>query len=429
FADALSASSGAYVERAPVFLVDETGDLSAVQKTAIEQGIDGGLFGRVVVTGDENAVSAQAESYMKEVCPAGMDQVERLGGVNRYETSAFIATWMVNKGILSWDNAAFTTGNTAYDALGGGAAQGQAKSVLLLIAEDNYETAYALSSHRVEVATAVKFFGGLPSIPGKVRSYVMSTSLKVDPFAYTPYAITLDGMVDYEYKAYKQTVDKNTLREKLNPSPMMPPTANFYYQFADLGNGYSGLFTASDLDAYIEERVKSEEQSKGVTSTLHGKGQVIIDAAKKYDINEVYLLAHAGLESGWGCSLLAQGTVGGYDGCYNFFGFSALDSDPEKSGAEYAKRKGWNSPEKALLGGAQAISTNYIHEQEFEQRTLYNMKWDLYNAINNPASHYEYATDIAWATKIGNVMFEVYAGHGLTMHATGLVFDIPQYQQ
>ncbi len=32
----------------------------------------------------------------------------------------------------------------------------------------------------------------------------------------------------------------------------------------------------------------------------------------------------------------------------NFYGVGALDKDPIKTGAEYAKKHGWDTPEKAI---------------------------------------------------------------------------------
>ena len=79
-----------------------------------------------------------------------------------------------------------------------------------------------------------------------------------------------------------------------------------YYQFAQLNHGYSGMVSAAQLDAYIAST------ANGRTGTLAGNGEAFVNAARRYGVNEVYLLAHAILESGWGTSTLAKGYV--YDG-------------------------------------------------------------------------------------------------------------------
>lgn len=424
FADALSASSGAFVKGAPVFLVQDSGGFSAAQKTALSTGAGKGLFQTIMVAGDTNSVSKSSQSFLEGICPGGSSKVVRRGGDTRYATSALIAEWMVAQQYLTWDNAAFATGELAYDALGGGAAQGRAKSVVLLVGNGNTVAADTLIKNKGSVNTSIRFYGGYPSIPVKMRTYI-AKGLGISMTANVPYDITLDAMVAYERKF--SSASEAVLRQYLDPANVQPGDAAFY-QYADIGQGYTGLFTASQLDAYIAKMASAYwEGQNGVTSKLRGMGQAIIDAAKEYNINEVYLLCHAGIESAWGCSNLAQGKISGYSGYYNFFGIAAFDSNPG-NGAAYAKSKGWNTPEKAIRGAAQFLSHGYIHDSSFAQNTLYNMRWDLFNAINNPTAHYEYATDVEWARTIGITMNALYKAQGYSQSTSGLVFLIPEYK-
>ncbi|RBP69079.1 beta-N-acetylglucosaminidase [Alkalibaculum bacchi] len=186
------------------------------------------------------------------------------------------------------------------------------------------------------------------------------------------------------------------------------------YQFLVL-SGSSGI----SVDDLSKELV-----GKGI---LQGKAQAFIDAGKRYNINEVYLLSHALLETGNGKSSLANGIlVTSVDGqpvtpkvVYNMYGIGAVDSNPIGGGTEYAYKAGWFSPEEAIIGGAKFIGQGYINEG---QDTLYKMKW---NPLN-PGTH-QYATDIGWATKqtknIGMVM-DICERYG----STKLIFDIPVYR-
>lgn len=429
FADALSASPGAYAKVAPVFLVNGSGALSDAQSAAIETGVQKGLFTKVAVVGDGYSVSNATQTYLNSVCPNGENGVKRLGGDDRYQTSALIAEWMVGQGFLAWDNAAIATGKLAYDALGGGAAQGQAGSVLLLASSEGTAATDMLIKNKDAVTTSIRFYGGLNSVSGATRSYV-AAGLGLTQTTSTPYSITFDNMVNYEVTQYAKggiSVTREALATNIDPANVTAGSSAFY-QYAKIGEGYSGLFAAWELDEYIDQVVKSQEERTGKTSKLRGMGQAIIDAAKKYDINEVYLLCHAGLESGWGCSTLSQGAVKGYEGYYNFFGIGAYDSDPNNAGAAYAKNKGWNTPAKAIDGAGAFLSKGYIHDPSFEQDTLYNMKWDLFNAMNGNDAHYEYATDVEWAKSIGSTMSSLYLWFGIKQPASGLTFDIPQYQ-
>ncbi len=125
FADALSASSGAYAACAPVFLAHADGSFDEEQMAVLEAAAADGFLQTVLVTGDTASIASETEEYLQSICPQGSSGVIRKGGSNRYATSALIAKWMVNNIGLTWDNAAFATGALPYDALGAGAAQGK----------------------------------------------------------------------------------------------------------------------------------------------------------------------------------------------------------------------------------------------------------------------------------------------------------------
>ncbi|MBM7585766.1 mannosyl-glycoprotein endo-beta-N-acetylglucosaminidase [Bacillus pakistanensis] len=139
--------------------------------------------------------------------------------------------------------------------------------------------------------------------------------------------------------------------------------------------------------------------NKGI---LHGRGEAFIMGSSLYNINEVYLVSHALLETGNGSSKLATGIkVNEVDGkpvperiVYNMYGIGAYDSDPLKYGAEFAYKQEWFTPEAAIIGGAKFIGETYIHNPDYQQDTLYEMRWNP--AL--PATH-QYATDIGWAYK------------------------------
>ena len=57
-----------------------------------------------------------------------------------------------------------------------------------------------------------------------------------------------------------------------------------------------------------------------------------------------------------------------------FLWVGALDKDPIKTGAEYAKKHGWDTPEKAISGGADFIHKHFLSSTD--QNTLYSMRWN-----------------------------------------------------
>ncbi len=154
----------------------------------------------------------------------------------------------------------------------------------------------------------------------------------------------------------------------------------YKYQFLNIGeeNGVS----VDALNDYLD--------GKGI---LEGQGEAFKRAAQMYDISEVYLVAHAALESGNGTSQLSNGVSVNGKVVYNMFGIAAYDNSPLSSGSKKAYDEGWTSVEKSILGGAKWISENYINNPKGKQNTLYKMLWNP----KDPATH-QYATDISWAT-------------------------------
>ncbi len=191
--------------------------------------------------------------------------------------------------------------------------------------------------------------------------------------------------------------------EYLNPANYCDDT--YKYQFLDLAS--SNGVSAETLNAYLG--------GKGV---LAGQGEAFIRAARQYNLSEVYLVAHACLETGNGTSQLARGVE--YNGVtvYNMFGINAYDNSAVSSGANRAYIQGWTSVENAIIGGAAWISERYIHNSEGQQNTLYKMLWNP----ANPGTH-QYATDVSWAVKQAQSIAEIFRAFPDAV----LSFDVPVY--
>ena len=162
-------------------------------------------------------------------------------------------------------------------------------------------------------------------------------------------------------------------------------------------------------------------KGKGV---LENQGAAFSEAARKYGINEIYLISHALVETGNGTSQLAKGgdVVNGKftdqtpTKYHNVFGIGAYDENPLIDGINYAKQAGWSSVSKAIVGGAQFIGQSYV---KAGQNTLYKMRWNP----SKPGTH-QYATDINWA----NVNAQVLKGFYDTMGEVGKYYEIPVYK-
>lgn len=238
----------------------------------------------------------------------------------------------------------------------------------------------------------------------------------------TKYNYSFEYMVDQQMKygdpksdgAGKTKATRQEVEYYANPANFKKGT-QAYYQFLDLTQS-AGLKAKEINDSILK--------GKG---SLEGTGQAFIDAGKKYNINEAYLISHTLHETGNGTSKLASGILVDAKGTmvtdpkkaahtvYNMYGYGAKDSCPLECGAKYAFDQGWFTPEAAILGGAGQVATNYIARG---QDTLYKMKWNP----EKPATH-QYATHVQWAVIQTKRIAEIYN----SLNNYILVYDVPSF--
>ncbi|WP_230200226.1 SH3 domain-containing protein [Bacillus niameyensis] len=238
----------------------------------------------------------------------------------------------------------------------------------------------------------------------------------------TAYSTNFNNVVETQFNKSAQVSGKNggwvdASKEQISyyvNSSNFSKNSNGYYQFLSLSEP-AGL-NATEVNNKILI-------NRGV---LQGKAQKFIEAGKKYNINEAYLISHALLETGNGTSDLAKGVFVDKDGnvvakedavhtVYNLFGIGATDDCPLECGAKRAFEKQWFSVDEAIIGGAEFIGTGYIDKG---QNTLYKMRW---NPVK-PGDH-QYATDIAWAVKQTSNLKKIYD----LLDRYVLFFDVPKY--
>ena len=217
------------------------------------------------------------------------------------------------------------------------------------------------------------------------------------------------------------------VRYYLNPENFVD-NARQRFQFLDLSKP-SGV-SKTVLNNFL--------RGKGI---LENTGQAFIDASNLHSINDIYLVSHAILETGNGTSRLAKGVEVGKNNkgnpemvttnnrknlrdiktVYNMFGIGAKDGCAIKCGSEKAYKEGWTTPYKAIVGGAKFIGNDYI---KAGQNTLYKMRWNPALMEKGYAGH-QYATDVGWAFKQVNTMYNLYQQLGINT----LYLDIPVYKK
>ncbi len=139
FADALSISPYTYAYKAPIFLTDGSGSLTDASSKILTSG----KFSQVVIVGGTARISASTENAIKT--KVGADNVIRLAGETRYDTSKEIVSWCVNNG-LTYEGLSIAKGGDFPDALSGGALCGIRESVVMLVSENESDYSKVVST-------------------------------------------------------------------------------------------------------------------------------------------------------------------------------------------------------------------------------------------------------------------------------------------
>ena len=144
--------------------------------------------------------------------------------------------------------------------------------------------------------------------------------------------------------------------------------------------------TAQELDAFIQYQANRFSTS----SAMLGMGSAILEASNLTGLNALYIMAHAGHESAWGTSKLANGK-------YNFFGIGAVDRC--SLGTPYDCANTFNSARDGMIEGVKWINSRYQGDTR-ETRNNNMMKQVTLDAMVYNGYVYEYASDRAWHLKI-----------------------------
>lgn len=150
-------------------------------------------------------------------------------------------------------------------------------------------------------------------------------------------------------------------------------TENRVFMFESLSYSAS-THTVDGVSAILAGSFMAKEKVDGGNKTF---AQVIFNAGVQYQISPYYLASRILQETGYTRSDLVLGTYPKYpkfNGYYNFFNYNATGNDVVYNGLLYAYNKGWNSEEKAIVGGTSLVSTDYIG---VGQDTNYFQKWDV----------------------------------------------------
>lgn len=231
------------------------------------------------------------------------------------------------------------------------------------------------------------------------------------------------------YAKYQKLVD-----------PAQDTTRNFKFLRVDR---YRSVNTKK-FKAYYQYLIEDYCQEAGIStrkSSLYGKADVFLKAAKKYKLDPVYLVSQTFLESAYGTSKLASGNVikkiayknfkrkknGAFKTkklkskkkVYNLYGIKAYDADPFVGATSYAYYKKWTTVNRAIYGAASYLKSNYVHGT-YKQNTIFKMRYTFRASL-----WHQYATSPEYAENIGQRMYLMSSCYS---KKAKFVYDFPKYK-
>lgn len=203
--------------------------------------------------------------------------------------------------------------------------------------------------------------------------------------------------------------------------------ANYIFVFLDYAYDPS-VQTLDGLTRIVAGTFLAGGFSEGGTD--YSYPQVLMDVASQTGMNPYVMASMIRVEIGVnGASGSISGKEPGYEGLYNYYNVGAYATGSMTAiqrGLWYAGQTGsysrpWNTRYKAILGGAQSYTENYVSKS---QNTLYLKKFNVVSNPYYPLYTHQYMTNVQGASTEANVMAR---GYDETMRDAPLTFKIPVY--
>ena len=189
-----------------------------------------------------------------------------------------------------------------------------------------------------------------------------------------------------------------------------------------------GIFMFEDLNFYSSYQTSNAVQAILNTDFYKDLIQYYMEAAATYNVSPIYLAALSRQEVGLSSGYATSGNAGSYcgttsvNGHYNFYNIQATaGKKPACNGLNYAVQKGWNTKQKAIVGGASWIVSGYINAG---QNTPYFQKWNTSKNATKPYYH-QYMANIRAVSSSATTTKNSYNSMGILEYP--FVFQIPIY--
>ena len=187
------------------------------------------------------------------------------------------------------------------------------------------------------------------------------------------------------------------------------------------------IFQFAEL-TYVEG-AQTEEGINEITedSFLEGDSitEALIQAGKNANLDPYFIASRLIQEQGRNGTVLSRGCEYNDTIVYNPFNINAKGNSQEEiiqNATQYAYEQGWDSLEKALIGGVEFLKEGYIN---VGQNTLYLQKFDVVNQDDSLYTH-QYMQNLLAPQSEASNMKEIYEASGTVDSA--LNFIIPLYE-
>lgn len=177
------------------------------------------------------------------------------------------------------------------------------------------------------------------------------------------------------------------------------------------------------------EGAQTEEGIKSLTDGTFLEGdeiaKALIQAGKSANLDSYFITARLIQEQGRKGTTLSKGYEYNGKRVYNPFNIRATGNSKEEilqNAAQYAYEQGWDSIDKALIGGVEFVKTGYIN---VGQNTLYLQKFDVVKQGDSLYTH-QYMQNLLAAKSEASNMREIYEASNTV--DTNLNFIIPIYE-
>lgn len=218
----------------------------------------------------------------------------------------------------------------------------------------------------------------------------------------------------------------------------------FQFLESSYNNNYKVEVVQSIIkNSFMKGNVTFNKDGKNVTMSY---AEIIMDAASKSQMSPYAIAIKILQEVGTNGSNAVTGTytftyIDGkqYSGYYNFFNYGAYDTGSAvTNGLCYAKDRGWDTPYKAIVEGAEKYGADYNAKG---QNTVYFTKWDVVgtkilkpgqtqtvtasNTSSNQLFRHQYMTNIQDPNSQSSRLYNTYSDNDILEEA--LNFVIPVY--